>query len=505
MGGAESEVTQSTTNVLLEGASWNFINIRRTAKEQGLPSEASFRFSRGVHPALAEMGVQRGLQLMARWSEGAIAPGLVDKYAVRPKDPTVRFTTGDVKRLLGIDLPAAEIVRLLTALDFKCEARSPTTKTRGTGGSRARRRADTGADAQIVVQTPPHRLDIGKGIVGVADVLEELARMVGYDRIPSTNMADPLPPQVGHPRHAWEEGLRDLLAAIGFDEVVSYRLTSPERERRLVTTGDYARITNPVAPDKTVLRRSLLASVLDDLERNSRAGESLAFFEIGPVFEPRANDLPRESRRLALAMTGTRVLAGWDAAEAGPDLDFFDLKGRIEALLHGLHVADVTFVPARSVEWLHPGKAAEIRIQGTTVGHFGELHPTVQKRYEFGASAVVAAEFDLDLLGSFAADHQVRSVPEYPPVLEDIAIIVDESVPAARVEGLIREAGGDSLTDVRLFDLYRGQQIDATKKSFAYSLTYQSADHTMTDAEAAAIRKRIVSRLEQEVGAVLRA
>jgi phenylalanyl-tRNA synthetase beta chain len=429
----------------------------------------------------------------------------VDKYVLRPKDPTVTFTGSDVERLLGIDLPAREIVRLLTALDFKCEVRESQAKKAGSAKSRTRRLPDVRAQARFVITTPPHRLDIGEGIIGVADVLEEIARMVGYDRIPSTNMADPLPPQVGNPVHEWEEGVRDLLASLGFDEVVSYRLTSNERERRLGMTGEYVQIANPVAPERGVLRRSLLASVLDDLERNARTSDSLAFFEVGPVFEPQEVDLPRESRRLALAITGTRRPAAWDAVEAVPAFDFFDLKGRIEELLKGLHYDEVSFAPAGSVETLHPGKAAEIRIHEAAVGTLGELHPAVQKRYEFGESPVLVAEFDLDLLRSFSPDYQVRAVPEYPPVLEDIAIIVDESVPAARVEELIRQAGGAPLADVRLFDLYRGEQIEVTKKSLAYSLTYQAADHTMTDAEAAAIRHRIVGRLEQELGAVLRA
>ena len=505
MGGAESEVTERTTNVLLEGASWNFINIRRTAKEHALPSEASFRFSRGVHPALAETGVQRGLQLMALWSGGAPAPGLVDKYVLRPKDPKVAFTTNDVKRLLGMELPAREIVRLLTALDFKCEVRASGAQKRGSAKSRAGGPRDAAAETRFVVTAPPHRLDIGNGMIGVADVLEEIARMVGYDRIPSTNMADPLPPQVGNAVHEWEEGVRDLLVSLGFDEVVSYRLTSTDREQRLGITGEHVRIENPVTPDKSVMRRSLLASVLDDLERNARTGTSLAFFEVGPVFEPQADDLPRESRRLALAMCGTRLAPLWDGAETAVPFDFFDLKGRIQALLSGLHVEDVSFEPAGSLKFLHPGKAAEIRIVGTTVGACGELHPAVKKRYEFGDSPVLVAELDLALLRGFSAGYQVKSVPEYPPVLEDIAIIVDESVPAARVETLIREAGGAPLADVRLFDLYRGEQIEPSKKSLAYSLMYQVTDHTMTDSEAAAIRRRIVSRLEQELGARLRA
>ncbi len=333
--------------------------------------------------------------------------------------------------------------------------------------------------------------------------MEEIARLVGYDHIPSTNMADPLPPQVGNRVHEWEEGLRDLLVALGFDEVVSYRLTSSDREERLGIAGQHVRIANPVAPDKSVLRRSVLASVLDDVERNIRARDSLAFFEIGPVFEPQGDDLPKEARRLALAMTGARFARAWDLDDV-PEFDFFDLKGVIEHLISGLHVGEVSFVPISSAVYLHPGKAAEIRLQDEVVGTFGELHPAVQQRYDFGSAPVLVAEIDVDLLRERAVHQEVNAVPEYPPVLEDIAIIVDAGVPAARVEALIREAGGAQLENVRLFDLYRGEQIDVGRKSLAYSLTYQAADHTMTDEEAAAIRKRIVSRLAEELGAVLR-
>ncbi|MGZ9164954.1 MAG: phenylalanine--tRNA ligase subunit beta, partial [Anaerolineales bacterium] len=187
---------RSTTNILLEGAAWNFINIRRTAKQHNLPSEASFRFSRGVHPALAEQGVKRGLQLMAQWSGGKIAPGLVDEYPLKPKDPTVTVTTEDVKRLLGIDLTAKQIAELLTRLEFKCTVQKNAVKA----------------------QTPPHRLDIGEGIIGVADVLEEVARSYGYDNIPETRMADALPPQIGNPVYEWEERVRDILVNLGLQE-----------------------------------------------------------------------------------------------------------------------------------------------------------------------------------------------------------------------------------------------------------------------------------------------
>ena len=274
----------STANILLEGAAWNFINIRKTAKQHNLPSEASFRFSRGVHPAVAEQGVKRGLQLMAQWSGGKIAPGLVDEYPLKPKDPTVTVTPKDVKRLLGIDLTAKQIAELLTRLEFKCTVEKNAVKAK----------------------TPPHRLDIGEGIVGVADVLEEVARSYGYDNIPETRMADALPPQIGNPVYEWEEHVRDILVNLGLQEIVSYRLTSPERESRLVQYDEYVTLANPITPERRVLRRSLLASVLEAVEKNARV-ESIAMFELGPIFEPNKNDLPNEPGKLALVMTGAAL------------------------------------------------------------------------------------------------------------------------------------------------------------------------------------------------------
>jgi len=488
MGGAESEVTANTKNILLEGAAWNFINIRRTAKQHNLPSEASFRFSRGVHPALADRGVQRGLQLMADWSAGEIAPGLVDEYPLKPKVPVVDVTPQDVKRLLGIELSVDEISKLLTRLEFNCQV----TKN------------------GLRVTAPAHRMDIDEGVTGLADVLEEVARSYGYDNIPAATMADALPPQVGNPVHEWEEHLRDLLVALGFQEIVTYRMTSIEREARLLVKGtgsdtqlEYVRVANPIAPEKSVLRRSLVASVLNVLEKNIRLGESLSFFEIGPVFEPVKNDLPNEPRKLAIAMTGRRGATAWDVKDS-PALDFFDLKGRLELLLSGLRFTDVLYAAAGSVQFLHPGKAAEIRVNDQIVGVFGELHPLVGEQYELGDSPVLVAEFDLELLRSSAPSYGILPVPEFPSMYEDIAVIVDESIAAARVEALIRQTGGRSVTEVRLFDIYRGDQIGAGKKSLAYSLTYQAAGKTMTDAEAAAIRTKIVKRLEAEVSARLR-
>ncbi len=500
MGGQESEITAKTRNVLLEGAAWNFINIRRTAFQHNLPSEASFRFSRGVHPALADQGVRLGLHYMAAWTGGKVAPGLVDEYPLPPHDPVVEVTPGDVKRLLGIELSAQEIADLLERVEFKCEIRETILDNRKSKDD------PSNIEYRISVSTPPHRMDIGEGVVGLADILEEIARLYGYENIPETRMADELPPQIGNPLHEWEESLRDKLAALGLQEVVSYRLTAPENEARLYGQASdlpYVKIANPIAPEKRVLRRSLLASVLDNLERNHRLREGLALFEIGPVFEPVSGDLPDEPRKLAIAMTGLRMETSWDV-KSSPVIDFYDLKGRIELLLAGLRLTDIVYAPTDSVKYLHPGKTAEIRVGGRTVGVFGELHPLVKDNYDFEDAPVLAAEFDLEALRQAASSgYELAPVPDVPPVLEDIALILDESIPAAQVEALIRQTGGKVLTGVKLFDVYRGEQVGAGKKSLAYSLTYQ-AEKTLTDKEAAAIRTKIVRRLENELGAKLR-
>jgi phenylalanyl-tRNA synthetase beta chain len=286
-------------------------------------------------------------------------------------------------------------------------------------------------------------------------------------------------------------------------------MTSVEKESRLVPEGgkplqerQYVRIANPTTPDKNVLRRSLVASVLDTLEKNIRLGESLSFFEIGSVFEPVKNDLPNEPRRLALAMTGVREATAWDVKNS-PPLDFYDLKGRIELLLRGLRFTNISYTETESVQYLHPGKAAEVKVNGQIVGAFGELHPLVKEKYELGDWPILVAEFDLDSLRGIEPTYGVTPVSEFPPVYEDIAMIVDESVLAERVESLIKQTGGRTVANVKLFDVYRGDQIGAGKKSLAYSLTYQ-ADKTLTDAEAAAIRTKIVKRLEHELGAKLR-
>ncbi len=489
MGGLESEVTEKTRRVLLEGAAWNFINIRQTLAAQNLHSEASYRFERGVHPAQAERGVRRGLSLMAELAGGEVAAGLVDAYPQPTEPPPIKLTPADVRRWLGIDLGLDEIEALLASLQFDVHQ----------------------AQGELQVTPPDHRLDIGQGVIGLADLMEEIARIFGYDRIPETMMADALP----QPRHdrsrEVEERARDLLVNLGLQEIITYRMTTPERERRILPPAvgsddrPYITIDNPISTERTVMRHSLLASVLEIVESNARFRDQLAVFEIAPVYLASEGDEPsQEPLKLVVVMTGPEGQPAWDTPPQR-NADFFDLKGLLQAFLEGLHVEGARFETHEHPAF-HPGKCAALIRVDRKLGVIGELHPLVKANFTFSAAPVLAAEIDFQaLLDCVPEQSSIASVSAFPPVLEDLALVVPEGVPASEVEAEIRRAGGRLLTEVRLFDLYQGDQIGQGLKSLAYSLVYQAADRTLTDDEVAKVRNKIIERVRRELGGELRA
>ncbi len=489
MGGEESEVNDQTTRVLLEGASWNFINIRRTGASQNLLSEASYRFERGVHPALAERGVRRGLVLMQQFAGGTIAEGLVDAYPQPPVPTVITLKPSDVERWLGISLTMEDMQKILSGLGFDM----------------------TVEGESLQVTTPDHRMDIESGVVGVADMMEEIARIYGYDRIPEMMIEDEIPPQHSSTRQEAEERIRDHLASLGLQEIVTYRLTTPERETRILPPGErpddrpYVRLENPISMDRVVMRHSLLASMMEIAESNARFRERLALFEIGPVYlAAEGNALPDEPMRLAIVLSGPREHKHW-ATENPYPFDFYDLKGILAALFEHLQLEPLR-LENQTHPCFHPGKGARILLNENQVGVMGELHPLVKQQYGLSESPLLAAELDLDPLLNLASSIvTVKPVKTFPPVLEDLAIVVDVIITAEDVEHVILEAGGALLEDLSLFDVYRGDQIGADKKSLAFALTYQAADRTLTDEEVATIRQRIIKALEKNLGAQLRA
>ena len=510
MGGAETEVSQNTQNILLEAANFDYIWVRRTTQEQRLPSEAATRFGRGIHPSHTVPAALQAAELMQELGGGVVDKAIADAYPAPVHEPAIELSTGEVRRIVGIELSAEQITRILYRLDFQVERRGP----------------------EIIAATPPnYRLDVD----GSDDLIEELARIYGYDRIPSTLIADELPPQYSNVALDNEEHLRGLLVNAGLQEVVTYAMTNPANEARLgmLSTGcetvqvgafdprpqrPYVEIENPVSAEHAVMRQSIVPSVLEVLASNLRFTDRAALFEIGRVYlkrrdqegnvagelpEDEAAQLPLERMRLAIVMTGPREEPTWNKAETTP-MDFFDLKGVVEEFAYGLHLRSVGYAPiGRTI--FHPGRAASMRVGEADVGVFGELHPVVRERFDLPPQAVLVGEFDLEIiLSQLEGSFRIRPLSRYPAVVQDIALIMDEGVSAARVYELIRQGGGNSLAQARLFDLYRGDPLPAGKKSLAYRLTFQSLDRGLTDADAAAVRDRIVNRLKRELGTELR-
>ncbi|MGH2537130.1 MAG: phenylalanine--tRNA ligase subunit beta [Candidatus Promineifilaceae bacterium] len=487
MGGAESEIGPGTRNVLLEAAAWDNINIRRSLSALKINSEAGFRFSRGVHPSQALLGARRAAELLRRHAGGRVAQGIVDYYPNPAEVRPVRLTAGEVSRLGGLNLTPDEIQALLAALQFEVEP----------------------AGDHLLVTSPDFRLDIE----GPHDLVEEVLRVYGYDRIPTTQMADRLPPQRGNPELEREEAIKDLLVELGLQEVISYRLTTPQAEARLLAAAadrpderPYVSLSNPITQERSAMRHSVLSSVLEIAAANSRLRPRLALFELGSVYLLGEEDgLPEEVRRLALVMSGPRERPHWGADGRPEGLDFFDLKGVVEQLLRGLAAAGASFEAGAHPSY-RPGRAARLSLGEQHIGWLGEAHPLLREAYDFGGDyPLLAAELDLEALLAHLGDRpEVEPTPLFPAVREDIAVLVDAGVPAAEVSAAIREAGGFLLRDVSLFDVYQGGAIPAGKKSLAYHLTFQSPQRTLNDKEVRRNRERIGQKLERAFGASLR-
>lgn len=490
IGGAETEISDSTRTVLLEAAAWNFINIRRTMQSQKVFTDAATRFSRGVHPSQALLGVKRGIELMRQTGGGQVAQGIIDVYPAPPATVHVTLTTREIERIMGMTFSAEEAAAILRRGGFTVVVVDAMT---------------------LAVTAPDDRLDIsGDPIIGQADLIEEIARIHGYETIPQTIIADMMPQQRPNPDLDHEELARDVLVALGLREQISYRMTNPAREGLLVppgmasslpTTG-YVELANPISPEKSHLRHTVLISLLENAVANQRYAARQAAFEIGSVYLAGDQPLPDEPRRLGILLMGERQPSGWtNPTEAS--VDFYDLKGIVEGLLAGLHISGATFSRAGHTSF-HPGRSALLTIAGRAIGPFGELHPQVAAAFDLKGMAL-AAEFDLDALLSFVNPlHAIRSLPLTPPVLQDIALVVPESVPAAEVEKVIRKAGGDLLRGVRLFDVYTGDPIPAGSRSLAFSLTYQTDDRTLTDKEVARVHDKIVKACERELSVQVR-
>lgn len=487
MGGIESEINDQTTDVLLEAAAWNYLNIRRSATALRINSEASFRFGRGVHPSQALLGAKRAAELLRRYADGTVSEGVVDYYPNPPMVRTIHLTPQEVGRIGGIDLSAAETQSLLESLQFTVNRQ----------------------DSFLDVTAPDHRLDIE----GTHDLIEEICRMYGYDRIPTKEMSDTLPPQRNTPNLDREERIRDILVQLGLQEVITYRLTRPENENQLLPASrwrpddrPYLTLSNPISTERIAMRHSLLASVLEITASNSRFKEQIQVFEVGKIYLVAEDEpLPDELLRLVAVLRGPRRINHWGNNTDEQLYDYFDLKGIIENLISSLHIDDLVFKAADHPTF-YPGRTARLMIGELHLGWMGEIHPLVLEKYDFkGSIPVFAADLDLEILLPLIPDaHQIAAIPAYPSVHEDIAVIVDKAVPEAEISAAIERAGGFLLSSYELFDVYQGGSIPAGKKSLAYHLTFRSPDRTLTDKAVRKNRERIVMQLEKQFSAKLR-
>lgn len=479
MGGLSSEVRDYTTSVLLEAANFSQAAIHRGSQELKLSSEASVRFEKGLNPELAPLALKRATQLLAQLGGGKVAKGMIDVYPGKVKKQPVSISERDVRRLLGIELNIDEIKKYLESLGLSCQY---------------------GDSKNVLVDGTWWRNDINCS----ADLVEEVARVIGYDNIPETMLSSALPTGSSAPLVPFRQELRDFMVSCGFQEIITYSLTSIETLKKLSYQTDKEgvkplKIANPMSRDLEYLRTSLRMGVLSALSRNQRNRENnIRLFEIAKVFLPRSKDLPRENEVLCGIIDAVSPSAYWQTRSV--EIDFYFIKGIVETLLKKLGIyAD--YEPGNDSS-LNPAKCADIMFKSARIGVMGEVHPLVLKEFDIMNPAFLF-ELDVDKLLSLAAKKPVYMTPSrYPGVTRDIALLVDAGINYKNLVDVMKTF--TLISDVQLFDLYVGEQVPTGKKSLAFRLIYQSLDHTLKDEEVDNVQKRMLEKLLKDTGATIR-
>ncbi|HOL17815.1 MAG TPA: phenylalanine--tRNA ligase subunit beta, partial [Bacillota bacterium] len=484
MGGENTEINPRTRTVLLEAAMFNPSSIRRTARRFNLPSEASQRFERGVNPGATLAAQNRAALLLARHAGGQVMKGVVDTDPAPPEPRRITVRPHRINEILGVKIPVAEVTEILTRLDFDV--------ARGSGGI-------------LELTVPLHRGDV----LIEEDVVEEVARIYGYERIPLTLPRGELLSSRETTRQQIHTLVRQSLVSCGFFEAITLSFINPAHLESLRLEEDDPRrqaiaLQNPLSEEQGIMRTTLLPGLFKVLQHNFNYREmNQLFFEIGAVFLPRRlplDELPHEPQRLALAATGQFPDPNWLTAPS--PADFYLVKGALELLCSRLHISGMGLVPA-ALPFLHPTRSAGVIINGAEIGFIGQVHPEVAETWDF-RQPVTVCELDLDALVEAAAlVPRLAPLPRYPAAWRDLAVVVSRDLAAGELERRIREAGGELLDRVTLFDLYEGEQVPPGKRSLAFSLTFRRPEGTLTDEEVQAALARVERALEQ-MGASLR-
>jgi phenylalanyl-tRNA synthetase beta chain len=483
MGGESSEIRTDTTTVALECASFDPRSIGPTSTKLGLRgssgSAAARRFSWQLSPDLVPLALARAIQLL-REHAGARYAGTVDRYPRSRPAVEVRIPFAKFARHLGMEVTREEAIDALKRLGFGV----------------------TAAGDALVARPPVVRTDIAIP----EDLVEEVARIVGYDRLPIHLPDGPLPLVEAHPLEEFRERLRDALVGMGLQETVSYSLIDPQWLARLTADGsciapEPLRIQNPTTPTQSAARPTLRASVLDTARRNLRHRTGLGIFEIAPVYLPREHALPEERWTAAIVLAGHARPDSW--LEPARDTDLWDMKAIISGVLAKLRAGDGGEVKP-GAPGLHPGRSERRGTAERDVVTWGQLDPRVAERWELPAASFIA-ELDVAALMASVAPPHVAPPPRYPAATRDLAIVLDEATPYAAVDEAIRAAGKALVESVTLLDVYRGAQVGEGRKSFAVRLVLRSPDGTLTDADLDRAVKRIEGRLLHQLGATIRA
>lgn len=485
MGGFETEITDTTTTVVLESADFYGPCIRRTARACGLSSEASGRFERGVDSETTIKALDRAAQLLQEMGACTVCEGIVDVYPNPKQANYVTFTPEQINNHLGTNIAKDVMLNIITSVGFDV------TKDE---------------NDEITVKVPSWRNDV----TCMADISEEIARLHGFDKIKSTLPNGVSMQGTQSAKQTFIDKVKASLSSQGLYETISFALTNEETFNKLNIPQDSplrkaVPIMNPLSDEYPLVRTTLLSSIFDNLARNlARKNDDVALFEVGSVFFPKAlpvTELPDEVVKIAGAITGRRNAQGWN--QANDMVDFYDAKGIIEELLANLRVTRYT-VEAGTHYAMHPGKTALFKKGRDVIATVGEVHPAVLSAYGITKPVYI---FELDattVMKYMAKDLKYKALPKYPATSRDLAMLVDVDVNAADIEKAMTKAAGQNLTQITLFDVYTGKQVEEGKKSLAFSLTFQSNDKTLTDAEIDPAIEKIVAKLQKDFNANLR-
>ena len=479
MGGLDSEITDGTVTVALEAALFNPVLIRKTAGKFNLRSESSSRFEKGINVATIRTAGEHAAELIHELAGGTIVAGTASVDTVEVKDTEVVITLEKINRSLGTAISSGEVTAIFNQLGF----------------------ASTFDGETFTVAVPPRRWDISI----YADILEEVARIYGYDNLPETLPITPALPTALTPKQHTMRITRRFMEGAGLTQNISYVLTTAEKAREYaVEDKEGIRLAWPMSEDRSTLRMNLLSTLLDNAAYNvARKNTDIQFYEIGRVFFPSADSvLPIEAERLAGVMTGMAYQKDWQMA-AEP-VNFYHAKGVLDGYFETMGLSDqIRFEAAKDLKWMHPGRTAAVYLGDAYIGYVGQVHPATANAYDLKETYA----FEIDFEAIIAAPKEVitqQPIPKFPGVTRDVALLVDETVTHQQIVKTIKENGGKFLKDVHLFDIYQGKGIEDGKKSVAYSMSFLNPEATLVDEDINKAFTKLVAALETECGAAIR-